>query len=174
MAPWHGPGWDSQCIPTSTHLQAVHHHEIDVVHVTLVGKYLLLHLGQVFFQVNLDIVEPGAEKYAEHQHPRGQRGQRQGVGATLGLTRIAAAASGGRTGQLGWCPCTPQRVTIHFLACTLWKKGKRKEGCHYLASKRLWSDLHQVESSSFTPFSCLMLRVGFASHKLYELLNDLG
>lgn len=44
-----------------THLQTVHHHEVDVVHVTLVGEYLLLHLGQVFFQVNLDIVEPGAK-----------------------------------------------------------------------------------------------------------------
>lgn len=69
VAPSYGVRWDSQHIPTGTYLQTVHHHEVEMVHVTLVGYYLLLHLGQVFFQVNLDVVEPRVEKDTEHQRP---------------------------------------------------------------------------------------------------------
>jgi len=152
----------------ATHLQTVYHHEVEMVHVTLVGDYLFLHLGQVLFQVNLDVVEPRAEKDTGHQHPGSLGVQQRGLGATLGLTRIAAAASGGRTGWWDWCPCTLRRATAHFSACTLGAKGDIR----YMTSPSATPDAVRGEPSSFTPFPRLMLRVGFARHKLYQSLND--
>lgn len=66
------------------HLQTVHHHEVEMVHVALVGHDLLLHLGQVFLQVILDVVEPRGEKDAGRHQPAEVSAQTGGFGSNLG------------------------------------------------------------------------------------------
>lgn len=139
-----------------------------MVHVALAGLYLLLHLGHVLFQVNLDAVEPGAEEDTERQHPRCQGGSATGFGSNLG-------ADPQRSSSFRREDWTVGLVSMHSSKGdnSLFGLYPRREGQHpFFDLQELEVRPGGVGSSSFTPFPRWMLRAGSAGHELYQSLND--